>query len=514
MSGTQNVEIEDKLDKELEYRARANAIGKGDGNSVETKDENREKYMDEPVRWTPFESFEEMEVAEETQEKAQEKAREINKLAEVLTPMVSNIVYNNEESAVIESKVENVFTGFMSRLKSLFSKKSDEMEDDKSVSITDISDENNTFTVYKGSDGQLLWLSSYSNNIRDNDYPPEIISSKSHKNFVSKVDSGEVPLPEMWLWHESNWKMGEATVVAYDDETGAAIAGGFFYKEAEPIALAIKNSKIDWGVSHGMPSMQIKRSAEDPTILVEHVTKEISPLPHFAAANKFAGFIVLKEANMALQGEKRSQLEKAGFPVEALDSLDAMNKAKSDVADNLALDRKEADIEPEVQEPQADEKSEEQNIEEQVVKEQVLETEEATFSDKQLSELQSAFSAFGEKLVAELPAMIQSAVEEKMKPLIEEQERIKEADAQAILESTPVASLRDMLLNSGPLLKSQSATESKDTIVDGRTKLAKSGPEETDFEDAQGPFDLTATIIKGITTGSYKNTSAFQRDSR
>ena len=506
MSGTQNVEIEDKLDKELEYRARANAIGKGDGNSVETKDENREKYMDEPVRWTPFESFEEMEVAEETQEKAQEKAREINKLAEVLTPMVSNVVYNNEESAVIESKVENVFTGFMSRLKSLFSKKSDEMEDDKSVSITDISDENNTFTVYKGSDGQLLWLSSYSNNIRDNDNPPEIISSKSHRNFVSKVDSGEVPLPEMWLWHESNWKMGEATVVAYDEETGAAIAGGFFYKEAEPIALAIKNSKIDWGVSHGMPSMQIKRSEEDPTILIEHITKEISPLPHFAAANKFAGFIVLKEANMAVQAEKRSQLEIAGFPVEALDSLDAMNKAKSDVADDLKLDRKEADIEPEVQEPQADEKPEEQ--------EQKVETEEVAFSDKQLGELQSAFAAFGDKLVAELPAMIQSAVEEKMRPLIEEQKTIKEADAQAILESTPKASLVDMLTNGGPLLKFQSATESKDTIVDGRTTLAKSKPEETDFEDAQGPFDLSASIMKGITSGSYKNASAFQRDGR
>ena len=501
MSGTQNVEIEDKLDKELEDRARANSIGKGDDSPVETKGEDSEKFMG----WTPFESFEEMEVAEE----AQEKTHEINKLAEVLSPMVSNVVYNNEETAVIESKVDNVFKGFMKRLKSMFSKES--MDGDKSIALEIVSQDNNTFTVYKGTDGQLLWLSSYSNNIRDNDSPPEIISSKSHRNFVDKVDSGKEQLPEMWLWHESNWKMGEATVVAYDDETGAAIAGGFFYKEAEPIALAIKNSEIDWGVSHGMPSMQIKRSTEDPTILIEHVTKEISPLPHFAAANKFAGFVVLKEANMAVQAEKRSQLEKAGFPTDALDSLDKMNKAKSDVADNLELDRKEADVEPEAQEPQADEKSDEQD---QAIETQSVETEEVTFSEKQLGELQSAFSAFGEKLVAELPAMIQSAVEEKMKPLIEEQEKIKETDAQAILESTPKASLVDMLMNGGPLLKLQSATESKDTIVDGRTKLAKSGPEETDFEDAQGPFDLSASIMKGITTGSYKDASAFKRDGR
>lgn len=52
---------------------------------------------------------------------------------------------------------------------------------------------NKSFMVWKDKN-QWLWLARYSNNFRDRDIPPEIISEASHKKFVEKVEKGLAPL--------------------------------------------------------------------------------------------------------------------------------------------------------------------------------------------------------------------------------------------------------------------------------------------------------------------------------
>ncbi|MCJ7741531.1 MAG: hypothetical protein MUO95_02455, partial [Methanoregula sp.] len=62
---------------------------------------------------------------------------------------------------------------------------------------------------------QYWWMARYSNKFRDSDNPPEIISSESHKRFEKMVKEGLAPLPELWAWHNKNWKVGKAHGVAY-----------------------------------------------------------------------------------------------------------------------------------------------------------------------------------------------------------------------------------------------------------------------------------------------------------
>ena len=53
-----------------------------------------------------------------------------------------------------------------------------------------MADEKKTFLVWKDKTNQYQWIATYSNNIRDDDSPPEIISETSHLGFISKVEKG------------------------------------------------------------------------------------------------------------------------------------------------------------------------------------------------------------------------------------------------------------------------------------------------------------------------------------
>lgn len=211
------------------------------------------------------------------------------------------------------------------------------------------------FHVWKDTDtDQYRWLATYSNNIRDDDRPPEIISSKSHKRFVEMVDKGDAPLPELWLWHIPEWKWGQATAVAYD-ENGFAVATGAvdLNKGAEALAEWYAGRDGDL-VSHGMPKVSIIRDKEDPTIIVEHLTREISPLFNWAAANKHTGFSILKEQPMAIPDAKRQAFLDAGINPETLEQLEESNAATAKETDADGLEKKEEGKEPEKAAPAID----------------------------------------------------------------------------------------------------------------------------------------------------------------
>lgn len=192
-------------------------------------------------------------------------------------------------------------------------------------------------------DGTYKWIMAYSNNRRDADQPPEIISSASHKEFDKALHSKEWPMPEAWLWHVP-YAVGITDYHAYDESTGFPVAAGHFYTGMEWAAEGIV--KAGWnGVSHGMPNEWIERDVTDPTIIIRHRTKEFTFLPHWAAANKLAFSIIHKELNMndekGLPPHKREEFIKA-FGVERVEEIEATLADKAKEADDAGIEKKEA----------------------------------------------------------------------------------------------------------------------------------------------------------------------------
>jgi hypothetical protein len=216
--------------------------------------------------------------------------------------------------------------------------------DDIPDSVKELKPPENSFMVKELDDGGYRWTAIYSNNFRDEDNPPEIISAASHRRFEKMVDGGEVPYPELWYWHNKDWKLGTADLLGWDDR-GFAVATGLFDESAHSIAkMMITHPELCDGVSHGMSRDSIKRDSNDSSIIVEHITHEISPLPQKAAANKLTGFIMdNKEADiMALSEEKEAAFAKLNV------NTDEATAKNAETAAELELESKEkAEPEPE-----------------------------------------------------------------------------------------------------------------------------------------------------------------------
>jgi DNA replication protein DnaD len=328
--------------------------------------------------------------------------------------------------------------------------------------------------VWKEADGGYRWLARYSNNFRDEDNPPEIIAAKSHQRFASMVDKGQVPLPELWLWHVPGWRWGKAAWAAYDD-TGFALAGGKVDKDKGPLAetiMAIDPELIR--VSHGMPKSSIKRDPDDPTIIVEHVTREISPLPAWAAANSRTGFIMSKEATMAIPDEKRKTLQDEwGLPTELLDSLEAANAADAEEAKEAGIETKDKDTE----EPAQDQPAAEQ------------ETKPLT-----REELGEVVATIGQSL---------NVLTQQVQAVMGEVKELKETKAAEDEET-----LSDLF---------QRAIGHEQARLDGRSSLAKSKPRETEAPEETQPIIQTGQplvdgIVNDLVTGRWRENLGQQQE--
>jgi hypothetical protein len=270
------------------------------------------------------------------------------------------------------------------------------------------------------------WLAAYSNNRRDDDNPPEIISSASHKEFDEALQKGEWPMPELWPWHVP-FPVGVATFHAYDEASGFPVAGGYFYKGMEWAAEGMMEAGWD-GTSHGMPSEWIQRDSQSPTILIRHRTKEISPLPNWAAANKLAFFIINKESSMAdekgLPPHKREEFVKA-FGEERVTQIEEALADRSKSADEAGIEKKEQTQSEKAKEPTAAD----------VVK--------------------------GLEFIVEQLNALNDKVEARFKAL--EEATVKEEDQFDIVAQ----------------LRAKSAIGKEAARIDGRSQLAKDGPKET-----------------------------------
>lgn len=191
------------------------------------------------------------------------------------------------------------------------------------------------------------WLAVYSNKYRDQDNPPEILSAAAHKQFIARVDNGELPYPVLQHFHVKGTEWGVADWMAFDDATGFSLASGTVDAGHEAEAEAIMAFPEPLGVSHGLEAKT--RNPNDPTIIEEYVTEEISDLPLKAAANQLTGFHILDKGakDMTIPDAKKAHLRKVGISDEKISELETDLASKAQVARAAGLDFKETVPPPE-----------------------------------------------------------------------------------------------------------------------------------------------------------------------
>ena len=345
------------------------------------------------------------------------------------------------------------------------------------------------FMLWKEEDGQYRWLARYSNNLRDQDDPPEIISTASHKAFVDAVDKGEAEYPELWLWHRPEWKWGQATWLAYDD-SGFALAAGTVDRGKEKLALQVASIPADQlRVSHGMPITSIKRDPDDPSVIVQHVTREISPLPAWAAANQHTGFYILQEVEqpMALPKDKRDRLvDEWGLPEDLLGQLEEANAEEAKAAQEAGVESKEKEAEPDVDQPVEEQPTEDKDADPEPVADEQPEPavdEPPAAEPVYRQELAEAMSALGQAF---------QALNEQVNALAGQVKELKESKAVEEEES-----LVDIF---------QRAAGHPAARLDGRTSQAKDRPRETKPQQeavVNTGNPMADDIVNQIVTGSW-----------
>lgn len=392
---------------------------------------------------------------------------------ELKTRIDDALVKKTEEKEQPEEE-QGVADKIISWMKDFFSKEEEKAQKDESK-----------FMTWKDADGGMRWLAVYSNKFRDEDRPVhEIISEKSHINFIDLVDTKQVVMPELWLWHTSEWKFGVADWLAWDDE-GFAISSGSIDEGKEAVAEWI-SKQANVAVSHGMPNDSVVYDPDDPSIIVQHITKEISPLPMWAAANKRTDFLILGDDNgkekteddMAISDEKKKKLEEDwDAPTSLLENLEKINKDRADKALEEGVDFKET-----TEEEKTEAESSEAESQEEQEEQQEQSTEQKPEAEKPEAETTDAETEQPEFVTREEVAEVMTPMAQQLEAqgkdlkfimgalkelVLTDEEKITKAAAE-----TPPASLAAMVS------RNMTAIGDDKTEVDGRSSLAKQKPEE------------------------------------
>lgn len=354
----------------------------------------------------------------------------------------------------------------------------------KEPDVMELKMANGSLKFYKSGD-VLKWVATYSNNLIDDDNPKEIIAADSHKKHVALVKAGLVNPPDLWLWHEPDWQWGTGEYVTYDEQGDVVftIAGGSVSKGFEELAETICESD-EWGVSHGMPLWSVSHDKDNPHVIVEHITEEVSPLPMWAAANKFTSFSLNKEAKMIPKQEKARLMAEFNVSEDLLKALEQSNTTKAQKAATQGRLFKDGNDAP-VAEPQDTPAGEAEGTDEPVADEPVA---EPTTSPEVVEVKQADLEAIVKSLT-----VLAERVNELDKRVAAKDAEIDKAVAEKAAE-TPLASLL------AHMQKAVSPIGNPDAAVDGRTSLAKSQPVET----APVPVRTGIPMVDGFLNGGGK----------
>ena len=323
------------------------------------------------------------------------------------------------------------------------------------------------FLTWKSTSGPYLWFAMWSNKYRDRDYPPEILAEAAHIDYVKAVNDGTWPYPELWIYHVPGSAWGDATYVDYDKANGIAIAGGTVRPGLEAVAEALNSTPASILVSHGMSRKETRRDDSDPTVLTRYRTKEISPLPDFAAANELTGFVI--GGNMKILDSAKARLIAVFGETKADEIADLLDVTGTEAKD-LELEHKETDVE-----------SVEKEVEDAtpVEVEPVKETEAEPIPDPDLvdrKEMEAVVTRMTELMGDTNTAIKSLAVSmQEFADRITALEALDEKKITELVTSTPRASLIE-IVNSSAIGKEQ-------VKVDGRSTLARDIPKETKVED-------------------------------
>ena len=378
---------------------------------------------------------------------------EITDKAGAIRALSDELVARMGEDAETEEK------GIFAKLKSLISPKKKE-------------EDHTGLMLWKDkSTGAYRWFAIYSNMYRDDDYPPEIISSTSHQNFVKMVNDRQVPMPELWQWHIPGTRWGVADWVDFTPN-GFAIASGTVDEGCEAVAEAYaKDANVR--VSHGMPKPLIVRDVNDSSIINFHVTTEISPLPLSKEANPLTGFNVFDREvkQMSLSEEQKQHLMSHGLDADQVSQIEAGIGQLGKQAEGRESKQKERTLsDDDLAALAAILTSKDAEVAEEVQQEEPI-TEEAT-------EEQPHYVTH-EELAAVVAGLVEGtqSINESVKALKSVVDGLQQTDADKIAkaaENTPAASLSALIASS--IIGKQAA------YVDGRTSEAKDGPKETKKE--------------------------------
>lgn len=353
------------------------------------------------------------------------------------------------------------------------------IEEHENKSIYSSTPVNATLHV-KEVNGQLRWIATYSNNIRDRDNPPEILSGESHRRAVYMTDKGVVPYPELWVWHEKAWHIGSVDWLAVDQKDGIvfALASGTVKEEAEAFMRSIADKDV--ALSHGMYPQSIERDEEDPTIITGYIDHEITLLPRFAAANPLtalAGSQQVKEKDvMAVNAEKRDALKKEWPEADGpLSELEALNEQVKNTAKEMDLETKE-----EEQADAPDEAAEEARKESEVGSEETEEVPEkdAYTAEDLRVEVVDALKALNQRL-SDIEEGIEASRKNAEKEIADLREKVEASDRREKQRSeAPMSATLASLINGKSVVgKSETKVKETDEMADGpkEEKAARTG---------------------------------------
>lgn len=437
----------DEVKEELEVKAVT------EGRMLSAKDLKTKEYV--PMAILSFQDFEAYKVAEDAAEAIQED-----------TGIFMQLVQNNLWSDTVGDKRKALLS-----LVDEYSKRLGTDAKTKEVTAEE-EKEDHPFLLVKEANGQYRWFAIYSNNLRDDDNPPEIISAKSHRTFTDMAMKGEVPMPELWQWHIPGSRWGVADSLFYGDD-GFALATGLVDPGKEVVAEAMQATKEKVLVSHGMPRPYIVRNALDPSVIDFHITKEISTLPGDRAANKLTGFSLsgFKEKGMLNFDERRSWLKNKGYTDDEIAQIETNLATKA--LDGEGRDNKENT--PAVVA---------ETVVAEVVETPAVQAAAVTPVAEEETEVKGLAGEMNVKELLDAISAVIKPVADQVKSLTSELATMKQT--QAILSAELQVKARQMVAETPKLSMAEllaSSVFGTQAIVDGRTALAKDGPVQKEVAD-------------------------------
>lgn len=179
------------------------------------------------------------------------------------------------------------------------------------------------------------WIASWSNNLEDRD--GEIFTAKAIDDFVTRVDMGVTPLPELWVWHVPGSRIGQAEWV--DRHGHFLMAMGTFDESpaGEKARTYYAKHSGSKSLSHGFtfPVNQF-----DGKHYHQFNTFEISLLPRGAEANLYTSLEGVKAMAKVISEAKKAELF-AAFGEEVGARILAAEDAKGKALDELGVASKD-----------------------------------------------------------------------------------------------------------------------------------------------------------------------------